>query len=307
MVDKLTTLTMREIAEVSKHRGKTMLAKHLDLKIVDEDLDMRTAIHVDFLYDNLMFAAEKGFPWDHVCLVVKFANTVLTNSIGKELLDVLKFVQSQSDDLGCELGERNFKVFMDFLFSTFLQHFKLFQFVFTNDREKQIPCVQLEVIPPKASVPMKEAKELQVWEYLQKYEELQRKETEKQNERLLKKGQIVTETEKKLEVTMKSIESKKGDKFTKDTIKDILKEVIETYAASTLDKLKWNIEDAKEDLEFKLQKTSLPRPQALGAPPRYSLKPKTPGSPPKTAKSLKSPSPDRKKSGSGKSRTKASK
>jgi hypothetical protein len=43
-----------------------------------------------------------------------------------------------------------------------------------------------------------------------------------------------------------------------------LEEVIETYAANTLEKLKWNVEDAKEDLDFKLQKTCLPRPQVLG-------------------------------------------
>lgn len=307
MVDNLTTSAVRGIAELSKHGGKRHLAKELDWKIGDEDSDMRTAIHLDFLYDHLMFVAEKGFPWDHVCLVVKFANNILTNSIGKELLDVLKLIQSQSSELGIELGERNFKVYMDFLFSTFLQHFKLFQFVFTNDREKQVPYVQLEVIPPKASESMKEAKEIQVWEYQQNYQELQRKETEKQNERLLKKDKIIIETDKKTEDMIKSIENKKGEKFTKETITDILKEVIETYAANTLEKLKWNVEDAKEDLNFKLQKTVLPRPQVLGPPPRYGLKPKTPGSPPKTAKALKSPSPDRKKSGSGRSRTKAAK
>jgi hypothetical protein len=42
--------------------------------------------------------------------------------------------------------------------------------VFTNDREKQVPNVQLEVIPPKASESMKEAKEIQVWEYQQNYQ-----------------------------------------------------------------------------------------------------------------------------------------
>lgn len=135
---------------------------------------------------------------------------------GKEVLDVLKFIQSQSSELGIELGERNFKVYMDFLFSTFLQHFKLFQFVFTNDREKQVPYVQLEVIPPKASESMKEAKEIQVWEYQQNYQELQRKETEKQNERLLKKDKIIIETDKKTEDMIKSIENKKGEKFTKE-------------------------------------------------------------------------------------------
>jgi hypothetical protein len=134
----------------------------------------------------------------------------------------LKFIQSQSSEFGIELGERNFKVYMDFLFSTFLQHFKLFQFVFTNDREKQVPNVQLEVIPPKASESMKEAKEIQVWEYQQNYQELQRKETEKQNERLLKKDKIIIETDKKTEDMIKSIENKKGEQFTKEVSSKII-------------------------------------------------------------------------------------
>lgn len=134
----------------------------------------------------------------------------------------MKFIQSQSSEFGIELGERNFKVYMDFLFSTFLQHFKLFQFVFTNDREKQVPNVQLEVIPPKASESMKEAKEIQVWEYQQNYQELQRKETEKQNERLLKKDKIIIETDKKTEDMIKSIENKKGEQFTKEVSSKII-------------------------------------------------------------------------------------
>ncbi|XP_052066147.1 uncharacterized protein C8orf74 homolog [Mytilus californianus] len=304
MVDELSTSAVQEIAGLSKQRGQRKLAKHLNLTVDDGELDMRQAIHLDFLYDNLMFAAEKGFSWDHVCLVAKFAENVLTNSLGKDLVAVLKYIQAESTEIGCELRERNFKVYIDFLFSTFLQHIKLFQFVFTSDRERMSPNVQLEIIPPKSSEPLKEAKEVKIWDYQQNYEGLQRKETEKQNERLLKKQYIAETAEKRLEESMKKIESKKEEKFTKETITDILKEVIGTYTTNTLDNMKWNIEDAKEDLEIKIQKTSLPRPQALGAPPRYSLKPKTPGSPPKTAKALKSASPERKKTGSGRSRKK---
>ena len=94
--------------------------------------------------------------------------------------------------------------------------------MFTNDREKQVPNVQLEVIPPKASESMKEAKEIQVWEYQQNYQELQRKETEKQNERLLKKDKIIIETDKKTEDMIKSIENKKGEQFTKEVSSKII-------------------------------------------------------------------------------------
>jgi hypothetical protein len=69
---------------------------------------------------------------------------------------------------------------------------------------------------------MKEAKEIQVWEYQQNYQELQRKETEKQNERLLKKDKIIIETDKKTEDMIKSIENKKGEQFTKEVSSKII-------------------------------------------------------------------------------------
>lgn len=75
-----------------KQRGQRKLSKHLNLTADDGELDMRQAIHLDFLYDNLMFAAEKGFPWNHVCLVVKFAENVLTNSLGTFACYVLYFI-----------------------------------------------------------------------------------------------------------------------------------------------------------------------------------------------------------------------
>lgn len=47
---------------------------------------MQKSIHLDYLYDNLLFAVEKGFPWDQICLVVKFAEDLLTYSLGMKSL-----------------------------------------------------------------------------------------------------------------------------------------------------------------------------------------------------------------------------
>ena len=47
-----------------------------------DEANIRAAVHTDFVYDNLMFAVEKGFPWDHVCSVAKFSSTLLQDAIG---------------------------------------------------------------------------------------------------------------------------------------------------------------------------------------------------------------------------------
>ena len=48
------------------------------------------------------------------------------------------------------------------------------------------------------------------------------------------------------------------------TIKGIMEEVMKGLTMSTTESLKCEIERIQEDLEFKLEKTALPRPQALG-------------------------------------------
>ena len=38
---------------------------------------MQRSIHLDFLYDNIMFAVSKGFSWDKVVTVFEFASELL--------------------------------------------------------------------------------------------------------------------------------------------------------------------------------------------------------------------------------------
>jgi hypothetical protein len=58
------------------------LARHLNLKSLQDDENLRNAIYVDFLYDNLTFAVEKGFTWKQVCAVVTFCDGILKDSEG---------------------------------------------------------------------------------------------------------------------------------------------------------------------------------------------------------------------------------
>lgn len=67
---------------LQKNEGKAFLASQLKLTCLDDDDNLRNAIYVDFLYDNLMFAVEKGFTWRQVCTVVTFCDGILKDSKG---------------------------------------------------------------------------------------------------------------------------------------------------------------------------------------------------------------------------------
>ena len=55
--------------------------------------------------------------------------------------------QAQSQNLALELGERNYKVYTDFLFSTFFTHFQLYKHVLAQPRRENIPQVGLFFSP----------------------------------------------------------------------------------------------------------------------------------------------------------------
>lgn len=67
---------------LQKNEGKAFLASQLKLTCLEDDDNLRSAIYVDFLYDNLMFAVEKGFTWRQVCTVVTFCDGILKDSKG---------------------------------------------------------------------------------------------------------------------------------------------------------------------------------------------------------------------------------
>jgi hypothetical protein len=50
-----------------------------------------------------------------------------------------------SQQLSGVLGARNYTVYTDFVFSTLMAHFRLYQYVFTKDRNQQTPGLGLKV------------------------------------------------------------------------------------------------------------------------------------------------------------------
>lgn len=70
---------------LQKNEGKAFLASQLKLTCLEDDDNLRNAIYVDFLYDNLMFAVEKGFTWRQVCTVVTFCDGILKDSKGNSI------------------------------------------------------------------------------------------------------------------------------------------------------------------------------------------------------------------------------
>ncbi|XP_045160414.1 uncharacterized protein C8orf74 homolog [Mercenaria mercenaria] len=268
----ITSKSVEYLSSLPKVQGRLALAHKLGWPPFNEDQNMQESIKLDFLFDGMNFAVEKGFPWNKVAFVVMFAEK-LTQEIQKcqKITDILGFYNSQASELIQTLGEREYKIYSSFIFETILPHFKLYKLVFTTPRAEQIPNYPIALEPPFDAKTLKETKPLKVWEYEKKIKEVEVKEEEREKERLAEKEKKLSKLETESADALKKVVQVETP-LDKETVGSIIEEVMKQYTMSATENMKFEIEKLRDDLEFKLEKTSMPRPQVLGPPPRYNIK-----------------------------------
>ncbi|CAH1776008.1 unnamed protein product, partial [Owenia fusiformis] len=300
----ITTNDVQIIGSLNRDEGHKRLATCLGWKAFDEDFDLRSSILLDYLYDNLMFAIAKGFPWSQVLHVLHLVLDVHNDSIGKELVDVIKCYTSKAAQFSDRISENNIKIFTTNYFSTYLTHYKLYKYVFSVEQERNFYSYDLQVDVPIPPLPLKDSKEHNIWEYEKKIADIEAVEEKTKAERGLDFENTITEDHELLSKTFKEgcvpgDEEENAVKISREAIVKLIADAAKAHATAATHSIVANIESVLEDLEFKLEKTSLPRPQALGPPPRF--RGKTPLS--RAKQGGKSPSREKspKRKGSGRS------
>ncbi len=96
------------------------------------------------------------------------SNILLFFFSGKPLTEALKLFRGKCSSLGQTLSEANIMSFTEYFFSTFFQHYKLYQFVSCDPQEKLTVEVTYPVDVPESPLPFMEGKSVPVWEYEQK-------------------------------------------------------------------------------------------------------------------------------------------
>ena len=90
---------------------------------------------------------------------------------------------------------------------TFMHHFKLFQYVFTQEQERQIAQCNLGIDVPLAPMPFSESKDETLWEYEQKVGEVEQREVERTAERETEHNQVKADTTAMIEEAMCRVQS----------------------------------------------------------------------------------------------------
>ncbi|XP_077991517.1 uncharacterized protein C8orf74 homolog [Glandiceps talaboti] len=267
MAESLTTDQAKQVAALPRKAGRLQLAKYLKWSMddFDEDIDMKKSIILDYYYDNLMFAIKTGFPWSEVCTVFELAKEVQSDAIGLPLTDAIILYKNKAVQLS-NVTANNLKTFTSYFFVTFMQHYKLYQFISSQEREPMISLCKLHVYPPPEPLPFKQGKEHLVWNYEQKLQELDLQERERRENILKNRQDLVLSEDQVLEEPYREIEADVA--LDRERLSKLIDEAATAHISLTQKNLQTKIQEKHENLEFLFEKTALPRPAVLGAPPR---------------------------------------
>uniref|UniRef100_A0A5F8GMT0 Uncharacterized protein n=1 Tax=Monodelphis domestica TaxID=13616 RepID=A0A5F8GMT0_MONDO len=73
----ITDQGVKEIFQLEKQEGRELLRRLTKWKGFEEMKESRKNILLDILYDGIVFAVEKGFPWPAVVEVARFTEELL--------------------------------------------------------------------------------------------------------------------------------------------------------------------------------------------------------------------------------------
>ncbi|XP_043919484.1 uncharacterized protein C8orf74 homolog [Protopterus annectens] len=201
----LTTADVREVAELRKEEGRHHLRKLLKWEAFDEERNLKQGIILDILYESLIFAHGKGFPWPAVAQVVKFSEQMLQEMKGKSVSEAIKILNNMFHQYDDSFMPGQQVILYDYFLSTFIRHYQLYQFVLSQERNLDQAIYHLEIFVPPQPLPLKDGIDIEVWRYQKQLAELTAAENQKQNDLLLLRDSAHLEIEQALQTLYHSL------------------------------------------------------------------------------------------------------
>ncbi|KAK3782516.1 hypothetical protein RRG08_061746 [Elysia crispata] len=269
----LNETDIKEIVALPAEQAKELLSQKLKLGPYLDPKDLQKAPFITFLYENISFALEKGFPWTHICLVVQFAHEYLKRILVKDhrLADAIKDFKEKSEIIS-PLSDRHKQQYTDFIHQTVLCHYNLYKYVFSHLRDIVCPKMIKEVEVPPSIPPLKHGRDIVEWEYQNKVTEVETKEKEATvaNQERLEKLKKDDSTKHR---TMDDL-MREATPYSKMTLSELVNDVLQGYTEKKQAELSVTVDATAESLIYKFEKTAIARPATLGPPKRF--KPRSP-------------------------------
>ncbi|XP_006189618.1 uncharacterized protein C8orf74 homolog [Camelus ferus] len=276
----LTPQGVKRVFQFQKPEGREHLRSLLNWEEFDELRDARRSILLDTLYDSIIFAAGKGFPWVEVAKVVKFTEELLKETKGCSITEAVMTLGNKLRDYQGQFNTSHLLALCDYFHNTFLRHYRLYQYVLGQDQDVNLTVTHLEVCVPPQPLPLAEGKDKDVWKHEQRVAELSLGEEQKRTNMLLLKEALRLEQEHLLQRNLSEGPVRHGQALKREELGDLINKAIHVQVKCLRELLQYEIQVTFDILDLKLQKKILnlnapiPLPLPTTGPPGQDESPK---------------------------------
>ncbi|XP_054431898.1 uncharacterized protein C8orf74 homolog [Pteronotus mesoamericanus] len=263
----LTPQGVKKVFQFQKPEGREHLRRLLNWEKFDEVRDSRRSILLDILYESVIFAVGKGFPWVEVVEVVKFTEEMLKETTGCPITEAVTILRNKLRDHQGQFNTTHLLALCDYFHNTFLRHYKLYQYVLGQDQEVNLTVTHLEVCAPPQPLPLAEGKDSALWKHEQQVAELSVAEVQKRTNLLLLKEALHLEQEHELQRKFTKDPAQQGRVLKREELENLINEAIHIQIECLKELLQYEIQITFDILDLKLQKKTL----NLNAPVPFPL------------------------------------
>ncbi|XP_056669688.1 uncharacterized protein C8orf74 homolog isoform X1 [Monodelphis domestica] len=283
----ITDQGVKEIFQLEKQEGRELLRRLTKWKGFEEMKESRKNILLDILYDGIVFAVEKGFPWPAVVEVARFTEELLEETKDCSITQALQILGNKLREYETKFNPVNLMAVCDYFHNTFIRHLKLYQYVLCKDQDMYQATESLDLCPPPLPLPLSEGVDKNVWKYQQQVAELTAAEVQKRTNMLLLRETLHLEREHTMKKIFEGLVTKEIGVLDREALETIIRKAVRTQIDSLKELLENEIKTTYAILDLKLQK------KILKVPPPY---PPEPGQASQTeAKKEKKKAKDKKK------------
>nr|XP_004671449.2 uncharacterized protein C8orf74 homolog [Jaculus jaculus] len=257
----LTPQGVKEVFQFQRPQGREHLRRLLNWEEFDDLRDARQSILLDTLYDSVIFAVGKGFPWVEVVEVVKFTEELLRETKGCSITEAVTILGNKLRDYQKQFNVTHLLALCDYFHNTFIRHYKLFQYVLSQDREVNLTVTHVEVCTPPQPLPLAEGTDRDVWRHEQQVAELSAEEAQKRTNLLLLREALCLEQEHMLQKALRGDEvaltSQPRQTLRREALEHLVSEAIRIQISCLQELLQYEIQVAFDILDLRLQKKTL--------------------------------------------------
>nr|XP_019588661.1 PREDICTED: uncharacterized protein C8orf74 homolog [Rhinolophus sinicus] len=263
----LTPQGVKKVFQFQKAAGREHLRRLLNWEEFDELRDSRRSILLDTLYESIIFAVGKGFPWVEVAKVVKFTEELLEETKGCSITEAVTILGNKLRDYQGQFNTTHLLALCDYFHNTFIRHYKLYQYVLGQDQEVNLTVDHLEVCAPPQPLPLAQGMDKALWKHEQQVAELSMAEVQKRTSLMLVKETLNLEAEHMLQKKFSEVPAQQSAVLKREELENLINEAIHIQIECLKKLLQYEIQITFDILNLKFQKKIL----NLNAPVPFPL------------------------------------